>query len=105
MKEMCRIVPLSACPTCGHKQFVVVESATDCYLTNRDGDIIDHRGLSHAAMGKCCNCGSIYDMISLNERFIPVTKLRKILFEYNDDSSLLKAAIRSTNPMQIQKNT
>lgn len=101
MKEMCRIVPLSACPTCGHKQFMVVESITNCYLTNRDGEIISGKEVRNVAKGKCLNCGAVYDMISLNERFIPATRLRKIMFE-NDDFSTDITVIESKNPMQIE---
>jgi DNA-directed RNA polymerase subunit RPC12/RpoP len=83
MKEMCHIIPRGACPTCGHKQFVVVESEINAYLTGLDGEVVSDKELGYSAKGKCCRCGKVYDMIPTSTGFIPATKLRKLLFEYS----------------------
>ena len=82
MKEMINIIPIGSCPKCGHKQFVVVESQQNIYLTDRDGEILDHRELYNHSVGKCVNCKSEYDMIPTRYGFIPATELRKILYKY-----------------------
>lgn len=106
MKEMCLRVPVGACPNCGHKQFIVVESDMSLYLTNRDGEIIDSKNMTHSAIGKCCRCGLVIDMITTRYGFIPATKLRKILFDYDaqerSDNEELKKEI--PNPMEVGQN-
>lgn len=82
MKEMISIIPIGSCPKCGHKQFLVIETQQDAYLTNRDGEIIDHKELYNHAVGICANCASEYDMIPTSYGFIPATELRKILYKY-----------------------
>ena len=77
MQEMCRIVPVGACPNCGHQQFVVVESEVDTYLTGPDGKILDSREESYSAKGMCCTCNRVFDMEPTSYGFIPMTPLKK----------------------------
>lgn len=106
MKEMCLRVPSGACPNCGHKQFVVFESDGNLYLTNRDGEIIDSNNVSHSAIGRCCRCGLVIDMITTRYGFIPATPLRKIFFDYDAqelrDNEGLEKEIPS--PMEVGQN-
>lgn len=83
MKEMCTNIPKGSCPNCGHKQFIVYEQQQNAFITNQDGDIIDSKELSHTAVGKCIRCGQVFDMFSALNRFIPLTELRKILYDYS----------------------
>ena len=103
MKEMCRLVPQGACPTCGHKQFVVYENTTDLYLTNQDGEAIDHTEVRYIAFGKCLNCGKEFEMMPTSIGFIPLTGLRKILYEYSPSSYINETELGSTNnPMEVK---
>lgn len=83
MKEMVYLIPKGSCPNCTHKQFVVYERNENLYLTNNDGEVIDNAEISNYAIGKCLRCGKEYDMMSYSTRFIPLTALRKILFDYS----------------------
>ena len=105
MNEMVNIVPLGSCPKCGHKQFVVIESQLKKYLTNADAEIIDYAELDYNAAGMCCNCGGVFKMIPTAEGFIPLTRLREILFDYSPhalNASPLDQEI-ILNPMEVQK--
>lgn len=102
MKEMCRLVPQGACPICGHKQFIVHEITTDLYLTNQDGAAIDHKELNYIALGKCINCGKEFEMMPTSIGFIPLTRLRKILYEYSPSSYMNKTELGNiNNPMGV----
>ncbi len=105
MVEMVNIVPLAACPNCGHRQFVVFESQMSSYLTDRDGDIISTGELSYSAEGVCCRCGSIVKMMPIRTGFIPMTRLREILFDYTPHAAMIKdESIESiSNPMEVSK--
>jgi len=83
MIEMVNIVPSGACPKCGHKQFVVLESQLRKFLTNADGETIDHSELDYNAEGMCCNCNSVFKMMPTWKGFIPLTRLREIMFDYS----------------------
>ena len=80
--ELFRVLPKGSCPTCGHSQFIVVESQLDSYLTNSGGEIIDHKEERHVCVGKCVNCGNTFEMYPTNNGFIPLTKLKKLLYDY-----------------------
>lgn len=82
MKEMVNIIPLGACPKCGHKQFVVSEQQVNEYLTNPDGEIIDSIDIEYDAEGMCMNCNSRFRMYPTKEGFIPLTRLREIMLNY-----------------------
>lgn len=82
MKEMVYIINNGSCPTCGNKQFIVAEHQTMLYLTDGNGEAINSKELNYKAIGKCCNCGKEFEMMPTSYGFIPLTRLRKILFEY-----------------------
>lgn len=104
MKEMVSIIPLGACPKCGHKQFVVSEHQINEYLTNPDGEIIDSLDIEYDAEGMCLNCNSIFKMYPTREGFIPLTRLREIMLNYTPhlDSLSETIDIETPNPMEVQ---
>lgn len=106
MKELCYIIPKGSCPTCGHKQFIVYHRTEILSLTDMEGQIIDSQNISDYAIGKCINCGKEYDMIILNETYIPATPLRKLLYEYDPHTFYDENIIESNipNPMEMNKN-
>lgn len=97
-KQMVRLLPLGSCPNCGHNQFVVAESETNLFLTNRDGEIVDSKNYSYTCEGMCCNCKVRFPMLATPERFIPMTPLRKLLYE--DSHNELEVEIIK-NPMEV----
>lgn len=103
IKEMCYRVPEGSCPNCGHKQFIVYERNENLYLTNMDGEIIDNNEISNYAIGKCISCGAEYEMISSTTKYIPITKLRKILFDYSPHKFIEDKIINIPNPMEGNK--
>ena len=82
MKVMVDVLPNGCCPSCGHMKFVVSEIQHNIFLTNRDGEIIDSKEMSYNATGQCVNCGKVYDMEPTYNGFIPMTPLRKLLYEH-----------------------
>ena len=103
MKEMCTIIPQGSCPICGHKQFIVHEIDTNIYLTDQDGAILDHKELSYKAIGICTNCKAQFEMMPTSIGFIPLTKLRKIIYEYSPSVYINETElINSTNPMEVR---
>ena len=106
MKEMVKIVPLGSCPKCGHKQFVVSEQQVTEYLTNRDGEIIDSLDVEYDAEGMCLNCNSIFKMYPTKEGFIPLTRLREIMFGYTPHMQVARTIILDDldNPMEVNTN-
>lgn len=105
MKEMVNIVPLGACPKCGHKQFVVSELQINEYLTNPDGEIIDSIDVEYDAEGMCLNCNSKFKMYSTREGFIPLTRLREILFDYTPHVLVIQDQVidNFSNPMEVSR--
>ena len=103
-KQMIRLIPQGSCPKCQHKQFVVYDNQSTMYLTNRDGAIIDSKELDHISVGMCCNCGTTFEMFPTSEGFIPLTPMRKIVYDYTitrSEPSHVKAYIdNAMNPMQ-----
>lgn len=80
--EMIRVLPKGCCPKCGHRQFIVKEISSNLYLTGRNGEIIDSKEEKYIAVGKCLNCGKEYEMAPSYDSFIPLTPIRKVLFDY-----------------------
>jgi hypothetical protein len=103
MKEMVIKVPLGACPKCAHKQFVVSELSMNEYLTNADGEIVDDIEIEYSAAGMCCNCGTVFKMYPTREGFIPLTRLREIMFNYSPHVEFIKLDISENipNPMEV----
>ena len=102
-KTMCSIIPRGSCPKCGHSQFIVLESNSTIYLTDRDGSIIDSKDVDAMANGICCRCGSTYDMLPTSYGFIPMTALRKIIFVGNELYKKPKQK-EVCNPMEMKIN-
>ena len=106
MNEMVIKVPLGSCPKCGHKQFVVMESQLKKYLTNQDGEIVDYEETDYNAAGMCCNCGTVFKMIPTLEGFIPLTRLREIMFDYSPHAINMAPTFEvenSFNPMEAKQ--
>lgn len=99
MKIMVHSIPKGSCPNCGNRQFVVYERNENLYLTNMDGEIIDNAELSNYAIGKCLKCGKEYEMLSNTTQFIPLTKLRKLIFDYTSNIEVNEEKYIS-NPME-----
>lgn len=102
MKEMVNIIPLGSCPKCGHKQFIVSECQINQYLTNIDGEIIDSCDVDYNAEGICLNCKSVFKMYPTKEGFIPLTRLREIMFDYTPHIHVEECIKYNTipNPME-----
>lgn len=104
-KQMMRLIPMGSCPKCQHKQFVVYDNQSILFLTNRDGEIIDSKDIEHVSVGMCCNCKATFDMFPTSEGFIPLTQMRKIVYDYmpeNINSTQVKEYIDNiSSPMQI----
>ena len=81
--EMIRLLPKGCCPKCGHRRFIVKEILSNLYLTGRDGEIVDSKEEKYIAAGKCLNCGKEYDMAPGYNTFVPLTPIRKLLYEYS----------------------
>lgn len=101
MKNMVSLIPLSRCPNCGHGEFLVFEMNLNQYLTNRDGEVKDIIDEEHTIQGKCITCGKVYDMMVNINGFIPLTKLRKILYDDYYETTVVGAPIK--NPMEKVK--
>lgn len=100
MNEMVKIIPYGACPNCGGKQFIVKEIQMNKYLTNQDGDILDHREDYYSAAGMCYTCNTVYNMIPTKTGYIPMTKLRSILLDYSDIYNTFPKEKFIKNPME-----
>lgn len=98
MIEMVTNVPQGSCPSCGHKQFIVSEIQSNNYLTDRDGYIIDHNESMYSCVGMCLNCKKTFEMLALPHKFIPMTRLRKILYE----NEIIEEKFIE-NPMEVKK--
>lgn len=105
MKEMVNIVPLGSCPKCGHNSFVVLEHQITEYLTNRDGEIVDSIDIEYDAVGMCINCNTQFNMYPTREGFIPLTRLREIMFNYPTCVEFVKVELPNNipNPMEVDE--
>ena len=101
MLQMIRLLPEGSCPKCGHRQFLVKEIQSNLYLTNSDGEIIDGKEENYVAVGKCLNCGKEYKMLPGVYRFIPMTPLRELLYEYSEDAVEEPKKIYISNPFEV----
>ena len=80
--EMCRKVPINACPKCGHKQFIVRDVSINTLATDREGKIHDLLSEEKTAVGLCLNCNAIFELYPAYDSYIPLTPIRKFLREY-----------------------
>lgn len=104
MKNMVNIISNAKCPVCGHGQFIVTEMIMNHFLTNRDGEVIGGEEADYNARGMCCNCKNVFKMMPTGVGFMPLTKLREILFDYLpyeiDDVDIPKYI---ENPMKMEE--
>ncbi len=84
-KQLIIPLPKGSCPKCNRKQFIVNERISTYYLTNQEGEIIDSKEDTHICVGQCINCGQTYEMFPTREGFIPLTPLRKLIYEYSSE--------------------
>ena len=84
-ERMLRPIPLNSCPKCHHQQFLVKTVESTIFFTDRNGVIVHHQPEIDMAFGKCLNCGYECDMMSTLVGFMPLTPLRKILFDFQHD--------------------
>ena len=82
-EEMFTILPEYSCPKCGHSRFIIKDYESNLYLTDNFGTIVDSKEEYHICVGKCLNCGKEYTMFPAKDNFIPLTDLRKHLYEYS----------------------
>ena len=105
MKNMVNIIPAGSCPKCGHSSFVVSESQTNEYLTNADGEIVDSLDIEYDAEGICLNCNTIYNMYPTRTGFVPLTRLREIMFNYTPHLlDHIVEVVDIPNPMEVTEN-
>jgi hypothetical protein len=84
MQDMVIKTNKGLCPKCRRNQWIVVESETTIYLTDRDGNIVDSKESARKlCSGKCTNCGAEYDMLSLHEKFVPIPPIIKSIGDYS----------------------
>jgi hypothetical protein len=56
---------------------------SNLFLTGRDGEIVDSKEEKYVAVGKCLSCGREYEMAPGYNTFVPLTPIRKFLYEYS----------------------
>lgn len=106
-KLLARVVDIRSCPNCGNNKFFVKEALINEYLTNRDGELTDSREIYNNTIGICLTCGKKYNMINAPYGFIPLTKLRSIVFNLPQEEK--QYAIKENgeelthNPMYIKE--
>ena len=98
-KLMFRALPYNSCPCCQHKEFLIHESSMVLYLTNMNGEIIASKENYNNTVGKCKYCGKEYSMFPTNESFIPLGKIKKIIFDYLYEPELVSDTRNNTSPM------
>ena len=81
-KIIARVIPDNACPNCGHKRFVVMQSQIDAFLTNIDGEVCDSAQRYYNAVGKCLSCSREYNMLPTPNGFIPMGPLKSLLYKH-----------------------
>ena len=95
-KNMCNIISYDTCPRCGNSEFLVYEKQEDMYYT-KNSKILGSDNLSYKCQGICIKCKTIYDMLNTPSKFIPLTPLRKILFDFPKDEQETNI---TKNPME-----
>ena len=101
IKEMCEVDNITSCPRCKNSEFIIYEGEENLYHENKYGKIDGIENMSYACKGLCMNCKTIYDMQSTNTGFIPLTPIRKLLFENTEDNIVEEPII--ANPMELIK--
>lgn len=81
MIQMCHRIPPGICPNCKADSFVVYESDINAYITNAEGTPVSVKNMNNRCVGICMNCKKEYPMLSTPTKFIPLTPLRKFLYE------------------------
>lgn len=75
---------ITSCPNCGNDAFIILNRQTNCFLQNY-GKIEDCKKTSSISIGKCVKCGSEFEMLERQNSFVPMTKLRKIIYLKSDE--------------------
>ena len=96
-KNMCKIIPYDACPRCGNREFLIYEKEENVFYT-KQGNLQAIDNISYKCQGTCIKCKTIYDILNTPTMFIPMTPLRKVLFNYpKEENEKLK---QLKNPME-----
>lgn len=98
--NMVRIIPARTCPNCGHSEFIIHQSTSMVYLTDRDGEIKDQLQDREVIKGICLRCKREYDMLQTINGFIPMTQLRKLLYQNTHHYEVEEQNDTIPNPMQ-----
>ena len=110
-KELCRTLPYGSCPICGHVEFIILETNTMAYLTDKDGNLDPGDQVYYDCKGKCINCNAEFERMEIYEsKVLPMSKIRSLFDfdlefshkyyseKFNPDSLKLK------NPMEASKD-
>ena len=84
-KEMCRALPFGSCPVCGHVRFIILETTTMAYLSDKDGNLDPGEQVHYSCKGKCINCNAEFERMELYEsKVLPMSKIRS-LFDFDTE--------------------
>lgn len=103
MKEMCIKLPRWSCPICGGRRFIISEYKATNYLLDNDGVVKEYKDKYYGAGGMCLKCNTVFEMMPTSTGFIPLTRLRKIFFEYSPISELLNESEYDYEPNPMEK--
>lgn len=96
-KVMCNIIPIGSCPSCGNRSFIVDAISHDRYLTNKYGEIKDHAEVNYNAVGICTKCYTKYPMMPTRDGFIPVSRIRSIMYDFTPHNQVLPDYLKDKN--------
>jgi len=85
MSKVIYFLPKHACPVCGNKQFIIFESQQTIYGTNRDGEVVSFADIDREFTGKCMKCMNEFPMYQGYDGFVPISKIRSYLKEYQKE--------------------
>ena len=106
-------LPKTACPKCGNSEYGIIEILKTKYYTNNYGEVYrSDEDPEPEYIGKCLTCGAQYKMVQAYDTFIPLTKLRSLLIDYQPEvlaktNSALIYQMKEMplfNPMELFKN-
>ena len=110
-KEICRVLPYGSCPICGHDEFIILETNTMAYLTDKQGHVSSMDEAYYNCEGKCLNCGTEFSRFDAFEsRFVPISKIRELFnfdLEFRDRYYKERAnpdSLKLKNPMEVNKD-
>lgn len=110
-KEMCRALPYGSCPICGHTEFIVLDTTTMAYLTDKKGHVSNMDEVYYNCEGRCLNCGTEFKRFDACEsRFIPMSKIRELCnfdLEFRNkyyEENMNPDSMKIKNPMGVDKD-